>query len=359
MNTLNLLYENTVTSPKLTDRKISINGGKILLKGAYGSGKSEIIRHYLASMKSENYIYVALDDIRINADCLRDLGEFVASNPQIKTIAVDGISENTPNLAEISQISVPNLILATENKKLNLPNFTDINLLPLDFEEFMSFDKRSDENAIFASFLQRGNNPNTINSSDTLLQEQRNLYAKFDKISILTLAQSSNFMGKNLSTNQIYLSLKAHFKVSKDTIYKNISHFVDSNLIYLLPNFSPNSKLNKLYFSNFIYKDVLNLKKDFLAKFNNAVFCELLKLKNEIFFTNELDFFIPEIGLGVLVVPFSASDFIFLKFNKMIENLKNLGVKRLAVITMTNSGNSEIQGIKCDILPFYRFALGL
>ena len=114
----------------------------------------------------------------------------------------------------------------------------------------------------------------------------------------------------------------------------------------------------KIYFSNFIHKDALGFEKDFLAKLRGAVFCELRKLQDEIYYTKQLDFYLPNLRLGIIVEPFRANEFVFLKFNKMLNILRNLRINRLQIITTANYGAIENSGLKCEILPFQRFALG-
>jgi len=50
---------------------------------------------------------------------------------------------------------------------------------------------------------------------------------------------------------------------------------------------------------------------------------------------------------------------VFLKFKKLHANLKNLGINRLQAISVANSGETSIEGIKCEVAPFSRWALGI
>ena len=104
-------------------------------------------------------------------------------------------------------------------------------------------------------------------------------------------------------------------------------------------------------------REILTSKKDFSKKFANVLFCELLGLNTPIFYTKELDFYLPALKMGVLVIPFSDADIIFLKFRKILSVLKKLGVTSLKVVSMANSGRLEIEGIRCDVVPFHEFAL--
>ena len=86
---------------------------------------------------------------------------------------------------------------------------------------------------------------------------------------------------------------------------------------------------------------------------------ELAKFNEQIFYTKELDFFLPKRKLAIICSPFSDADLVFLKFKKLHANLKNLGINRLQAISVANSGETSIEGIKCEVAPFSRWALGI
>ena len=357
MEILKLLYENMpdFNEHKFTPRKVLINGGKILLYGAPNSGKSMIAKAFLSSLDKNNFLYINLSDIRINSQICAELPKFLAQNKQISSLVIDGICADTPNLAEICMLNLENIILITQDSEFLVPNFKRIHILPLDFEEFIAFDKRSDENALFATFLQKGNSPSAHNRVDINLLEQQNLIKNLDKNGISTLLECAKFAGKTFSVNQIYYALHAKNKISKNSVYSYIGDFTKREIIIRVKHFSQNSY--KIYFSNFIHKDALGFEKDFLAKLRGAVFCELRKLQDEIYYTKQLDFYLPNLRLGIIVEPFRANEFIFLKFNKMLNILRNLGINRLQIITAANYGVIENGDLKCEILPFQRFAL--
>ena len=83
-----------------------------------------------------------------------------------------------------------------------------------------------------------------------------------------------------------------------------------------------------------------------------SFFCELLKFKDEIYYTKEIDFFLAKKKLAIICVPFSAPEIVFLKFKKLHASLKELGVSKLQIISVANQAEQSIEGIKCEILPF-------
>ena len=354
MKNLQNLYENSLEFAKFNDRKLQLDGGKILLQGAVGVGKSALLKANLAQIPKENYLYIDFSDLRVEVK-FPEIADFLAQNSQISTLVLDG-AENQ-NLDGIENLSVPNLIVATRSKSIKIDGFERLSLYGLDFEEFVAIDKRNDESAIFSAFMAAGNSPKV--QMEAIFAAQNLLKRVFEKNQILTLKSAAKSVHKGFSANRVYSELKEKIKISKDSVYQNIAKFENEMAIFFVPEFAHENGTKRLYLGNFLYIDALNFQKDFIAKFANIIFCELLKMHSEIYFTKDLDFFIPARNLGILIVPFGVSEFIFLKFKKMISALKALKIQRLQAVTMSNSAIFEFEGIKCEILPFYRFALGL
>jgi|GEM_PF-4092387 len=69
--------------------------------------------------------------------------------------------------------------------------------------------------------------------------------------------------------------------------------------------------------------------------------------------------FLLSLFIAIICSPFSDADLVFLKFKKLHANLKILGINRLQAISVANSGETSIEGIKCEVAPFSRWALGI
>ena len=63
MNILENLYQNPPKSREFLERKIRIEGSKILLKGANGSGKSSLILNHLS--KFDNFLYMSFASLYV------------------------------------------------------------------------------------------------------------------------------------------------------------------------------------------------------------------------------------------------------------------------------------------------------
>ena len=254
------------------------------------------------------------------------------------------------------------IIISTRQKELVIDDFERLAIYPLDFEEFMLFDKkRSDTQAILAAFLRHGNGAKNpfIQVAKIAEFEQLLLRANLTYNELLVLRNSLQYVDEIFSVNRVYLELKENNKISKDSVYGAIAKFENELLLNLIPNYEDKRAMKKLYFSHFGLRDSFDFKKDFHKKFANALFCELLNLDEAIYYTKELDFYLPKRGLAILLAPFSANEFVFLKFKKLTPKLKELKISKLNVISMANSDILDYEGLRCTIVPFYQFVLGL
>ena len=95
-----------------------------------------------------------------------------------------------------------------------------------------------------------------------------------------------------------------------------------------------NITLKRVYFSDFALKSALSLHKDPKATIANMVFCELLKLKKEIKYSNQIDFIVPDMSYGILILPFLPSELAILKAKKLSNHCNELGLKRVDIHTI-------------------------
>lgn len=356
MKNLEFFYENPPIIDKFIDRKAKISKPKTIIKGAANSGKSYLMFGNLNEFKHNEFLYLNLQDFRLEFNT-SNLEKFLQKNPKIKMLAIDNLTmENSDFLNLLPKLNLENILITSIQNSLNINDFDELNLKGLDFEEYLKFaNKNGDLGNIFSEFLRRGNGlTKSYHRVDFL---QKNLKSHYDKTELLILIESAKFNSSSFSSNKIYTNLKQKFKISKDSVYKTIEKFEDENLIKFVPKFDANIK--KLYFSDFSFCDGLNYKKDFHKKLVNTFYCELLKIDEKIYFTNDLDFYIPKKNSAFLIMPFMPVEFIFLKFKKILPNLKKLDIKEIYVITMGNEGFLKLDNIECLVMPFWQYVLSL
>ncbi|WP_172201815.1 ATP-binding protein [Campylobacter sp. RM16188] len=363
MKELLSLYNTPLKSIKFIDRKFSISSSKTLITGGDGSGKTSLVIDHLKQFKNEEILYINLQDIRISkAKILDDLETFLKDNKTIKVLVIEGITlpEHIVAMDKISNLNLQNIIITTELKNINLSGFKKLNLSGLDYEEFIAFfPKNLDQDQLFSHFVTHGNNLNSVflDQSEVVENLQSRLKSKLGEVEINLLKECAAFQGANLSAYELYKNLKTRSKISKDRVYAGLVDLENRGFINLIAKFDQPTVAKKLYFNDFAMRNALSLKKDFAKLFSNMVFCELFKFKEEIFYTKDFDFFLSKRKLAILCIPFSDSDLIFLKFKKLHASLKALGVNKLQVISVANQADLSIEGIKCEILPFSRWAL--
>lgn len=354
-----MFYQNPPKISKFYDRKINIQSDRFVLKGTINSGKSMLLKEWLLKDGKENEIlYINLDDIRCDEKYIKqNLQNFLDSHKHIKVLAIDGIKNDF-------DIKFDNLKVgfASRNHELNLKNFDEIIVNNLDFEEFMLFYKKKfDVGTMFSSFINYGNGAGSafydINEINLFLQNI--LKSNLDLIEIEILKQCSELVNKTFSVNAIYKILKQSMKISKDRVYESVFRLENERYINLLSKLNQENSSKKLYLSDFGMIAMLSINKNFQAIFSNIVYCELLKLKQEFFYENDIEFFIPNLRLGIVCIPFRGSDLVFLKFKKLIKKLKELKIVKFIVVSMSSSASLEIEGIKCEIMPFWQFSASL
>lgn len=353
MNILENLYQNPPKSREFLERKISINGFKILIKGTNGSGKSSLILNHLN--KFDNFLYIDLDDVRNFGIDFNNLNEFIKAK-NIKALAIENLK---------SKIELPNcdnIIISSDLNSLHIDEFEEFEIFGLDYEEFILFYRKNYEaRTLFSHFLIRGNLAFSpfISEFETTAFLQKHIKASKGDLNSKILANIANFIHQPLNSFKIYKTLKTHMKLSKDKLYQNITDLEDQNLIKTISHINDNIALKRVYFSNFALKSALSLHKDPKTTIANMVFCELLKLKKEIKYSNQIDFIIPNINYGILILPFLPSELAILKAKKLSNYCNDLGLKKVDIISNSQSQIAKFEKITYNVMPFWQWAIGL
>lgn len=172
-----------------------------------------------------------------------------------------------------------------------------------------------------------------------------------------------------MSFNRLTNILKASgCKISVNTVINYIDYSVDAFLLFPIKNIADNlvgRETNPKYY--FVDNGILNLltyNNDTLL-LENLVAVTLLRrygIDQNVFFYNhniEIDFFVPEEGLAIQVsYDISKLTETFDRETKAFVNLsKFLDVRKCLIITYSNEDHVVIEGIKIDIVPYWKWAL--
>lgn len=353
MDILEILYAREFRKVAYNVRKLSLNTKKIVLLGPRGSGKSSMIFDYLSQREKGSFLYIDFDDFRLkDKNIHRDLPKFL-KNHHVKLLVLENFNFNfeIPSCEEV---------IITTNKKITLEGFVSLTLYPLDFEEFISFDKRElNLEAIFSAYAVNGTFP-------IMHKESRSDFIKIYQTFLKTFIRSelemrilqllSSYQGKAVSMHGLFLELKSSYKISKDTFYAFIKKLQDEYVLFLVEKFGSKRSAKKLYLIDFALRSVLSFEKDFIKRFENIVFLELMKQGKKLYYTEVIDFYLLEEKKAILTIPFLPSNLIESKLERLSGHFLDLDIKTVQVVTMEVETIYDRDGINYEMIPFWSFA---
>lgn len=354
MKSLETCYEINFSKINFIERKVKITNPKTIISGASKTGKTYLIYDFLSNFKSNEYLYIDFSDLRNDLiEIAKNLEEFIKKNEIIVLIL-----ENFE-----FQFSIPsceNIIISTSNNQ-NIEGFEHINLNALDFEEYLLHDnKHQNITQSFNSFLKFGNLPEIINLEEhkkiQRLQEIIRLICK-DETQYEILKIMIENIDEKKSLFQLFNSLKTKIKLSKDKFYEVCKILENSRIIYFLPKYNQEKSTKKIFCYNYSFLNAITYTKKFKNEFSNMVFLELINKYEDIYYYEQIDFYIKSKNIAVVSIPFFNT---FLNNNlikKIIKNALELNIKEINIITISNNEKIHDPKIKINVIPFYEWAL--
>jgi len=357
MNLLETLYGAKLKNSLFYDRKIKITHKKTLLLGPRKSGKTHLVIDYLQNFDASEYLYIDFDDVRVDKseiDYLK-LKNFIVKN-SIKLL----ILENFDLSFEIPPVD--EIIITSTDKALHVENFERLFLYPLDFEEFIAFNKKFiSAEQLFNIYSNRGSLAEIIlfGEENYLARLQRIARELFDsRLEYLIFKKFCQLQSTKASLFQIYNQLKTKIKISKDLLYNVSKKLQNSEIIFFLEKYGHEKATKKIYLFDFAIKNALTYKKDFLKRFENMVFAELYKKNEKLFYSDYLDFYIPQKNEGIICSPFTPIENLKPRLEKYEEHFSSLGVENIKIITIGNEEKFSIKDINFEQITFWDWALG-
>jgi len=356
MNILEQIYEINFNKVNFLERKISIFNPNTILVGSPKSGKTHLIYDYLSQFDSEQYLYIDFDDYKNDFKEIKENIDLFIKKNNIKVLVLENYKFN------LLLPKVTSTIITTQKKNL-LNGFEKLFVKPLDFEEFLLFDTKHQSTLnSFNNFLKFGNSPEVLEYSEQK-KHQRNfeilkLYCD-DKTQLEILLIIIKFSSEKKSLLQLFSALKKEIKISKDKFYKTCEEFEQNRLIYFCPKYEQPKAVKKVFIFNHGLMDIVSYKKNFNNLFKNMVFLELEKRYIELFYLDNIDFYIPTENHIVLAIPF-FNDFIASTIvSKIIPMVEQYDIKYISIVTISNEKTIFIGDIEAQILPFYNWVLTL
>ena len=354
MKSLETCYEINFSKINFIERKVKITNPKTIISGASKTGKTYLIYDFLSNFKSNEYLYIDFSDLRNDLiEIAKNLEEFIKKNEIIVLIL-----ENFE--FQFSLPSCENIIISTSNNQ-NIEGFERINLNALDFEEYLLHDnKHQNITQSFNSFLKFGNLPEIINLEEhkkiQRLQEIIRLICK-DETQYEILKIMIENIDEKKSLFQLFNSLKTKIKLSKDKFYEVCKILENSRIIYFLPKYNQEKSTKKIFCYNYSFFNAITYTKKFKNEFSNMVFLELINKYEDIYYYEQIDFYIKSKNIAVVSIPFFNT---FLNNNlikKIIKNALELNIKEINIITISNNEKIQDPKIKINVIPFYEWAL--
>ncbi len=350
---LELLYDFEPKRLEYIDRKIQITKKKVIIFAPPKSGVTYLIYSHLINYDKDSYLYIDFNDARVVAKALKsNLQNFIIEK-NIKLLVLENFdfSFDIPKCDET--------IIST-NKYQKLNGFELINFYPLDFEEYIAFDKtHSKIENIFNAFANRGTYPQIALSGEINkikhLQHLSNLITKNEK-QLIILKTLSLYQAQSISLYQIFNKLKSDIKISKDLFYGLVDDLKSRQIILFLEKYDHSKAGKKLFLIDFALKNALNFEKDFLKRLENIVFLELYKRNKNLYYTDEIDFYLPKENSAILVIPFLPPVLLKNKILKRKKQFKKLNIKKVEIISLGNEDEFEDDNIKYEIIPFWNWA---
>ncbi len=353
LSQLEILYDFEPKRVDYIDRKVQITKKKIIIFAPPKSGVTYLIYSHLLHYDKESYLYIDFHDIRVSAKTLKTNLQSFINKKNLKLLVLENFdfSFDIPKCDEI--------IISTDKYK-KIEGFSFINFYPLDFEEYIAFDKtHSKIENIFNAYANSGTYPQIALSSEIdkikYLQLLSHSMTKDEK-QFAILKTFSSYQAQIVSLYQIFNELKSNIKISKDLFYESVEDLKLRQILIFLEKYNHPKAAKKLFLIDFAIKNALSFEKDFLKRLENIVFLEIYKRKKAIYYTDDIDFYLPKENSAILVIPFLPPVLLRNKIIKRKKAFKKLGIENVYIISLGNEDEFEKDGIRYEIIPFWNWA---
>jgi len=351
-NLLEELYKTDLHIDKFHFRKIYLDDTSYQINGISQSGKTKLIKNYLLELKKNSYLYINCNDIRINIDELnKNLAIFCNKN-KISTLVLDNFTQ------DIKIVNVSQLIISSE-LHYDIEFLQTLTLYPLDYEEFLSYEHKYDSTAL-NHFFQLGGFPSMhkVNADNRISYIQNTLRLTLSEMELDILIFCAKMIAQKLSPFSIYERLKQNMKISKDKLYKSYESLHIKNYIHQLQKFNHPKAVKKIYLCDISLKSALSIDKNFGRLFENMIFLELLKSKQECFYDDEIDFYLPKNDEIILAMPFVDERTLFKKIETLEAFIFTHDIQKVTAVTMSREGSVSHPLSEVEMIPFDIWAIG-
>lgn len=348
---LEKFYRQDLHVPGYVERKFFPPDHAFSLSGITLSGKTTLIKHYLLQRKKASYLYIDCNDIRIDpAEFNASIRAFCTAH-EIHTLVLDHYRDS------FAPPPVPQLVLIGR-EPVSHGVLMPYRLHPLDFEEFLAYERKYDDSAL-NDFLQLGGFPvmhKTPTEERSLLLQRAFAHALGD-IGFDILQLAARLHTQKVSAYMLYERLKGERKISKDMLYRHFDRMTGDGYLHAIGKFAHPRATKKLYLCDIALKNALVFQKHFGRLFENMVLTELVKHHSEIYYEEQIDFYLPDLNRVILCMPFGTKDILFKKIEQAEAFIVTHGVEKVEVITMSSESALHHPFVDVEMIPFAQWAL--
>lgn len=353
MELLQYFYTQPLATESYLPRKGELPEAKrINLHGVRGSGKSVFLFNHLSQLEKQEVLYIDCQDPNLTFTPLQSplIEEFVEKN----SISLLVLDHYYVDLLERFPKSVSLIVVTLE--PLGCEGFESLALFPLDYEEFLLFERGGHQGTSFKHFLKLGTLPMMARSPKSGTLPLRSFFfASFDaqERSLLTLL--ALYQTKHMTIHQIYTFAKERLKISKDWLYRTIKRFEREGVIFFIDDIYQKGG-KKLVLFDFAFGKYLSQGQPFMTQFDTMV--ALWLIKNTIpFSTIGIHGYALPNGRLVIPAPFESEESIWKKSHTKFSLYREFGITEVIIVTVANQYRYEIKGISFEAMPFYEWSI--
>jgi len=352
MDLLEHYHEQPPINEDFTFRKLQLPPeGNFNLYGARGSGKTALILDYIVE-HDESTLYIDLEDPNLILNTLDTLPlQSYIEDSNIKELILDHYEEGMlDDFPKVSRLIIISRIPLSES------TLNPLQLFPLDYEEFLAFEHANTSSIAFNHFLKAGTLPkmakHTRNTTLPMKQFFQQQFSPNEQSLILILARYNT---QPMTTHQVYVFTKEHFRISKDFVYAAIKRFQEEGLLYFIENGIKRSG-KKMILYDFAFVKYLTAQQPFGTQFDSMIALTMIK-HNLVFKTLGIHGYVTKDNELIIPAPFESEDNFWVKSQKKFALYRKHGITKVTIITVANSYTFSIEKLDFEALPFDEWSI--
>lgn len=351
----------TLIERDILPRRYGISRGRTFIYGAPKVGKTSLALQFALGFKKP--LYIDLDDMRVKRDEVQAYLLKLYLEKGLDILVLDNYKKDMFGdfLGGDSNQLLPNLQdIVLIGKIQECPSgFSPKCILPLCFEEFVSFDSKNFAlKNLFNFFLKEGNLPQMLEiSAYKRLQTKKEWLQSALQGRMDLFLNILSFQAQSITPNAIYERVKKQMRISKDILYVTLKQWEENGIIFYVPNVIDRGS-KKLYFFDFSLPSLISFEKNLSTQLENMLFLELCKIceqrvssenHNRVVCGTMGEFYIHK--SAYIFIPFATSELI-------AQKIAHIDSTNIAIITLSFEGEGSAEGKKWKAMQFVDFALG-